>query len=79
MPDRTQKKIIGAPCLVSFAYWRRGTSVRQYIGVPMPPRYYFWRTDGFTSPIGGQNKKNKKKEANQTVLCALPIFKPIAC
>ncbi len=43
----------------------------------MPPHHYYWRTDGFTSPIGGQNKKNKK-EADQTVRCALPVFKPIA-
>jgi hypothetical protein len=29
--DRTRKKkIIGAPCLVSIAYWRRGILVRQY-------------------------------------------------
>ncbi len=35
--DRTRKKLIGALCLVSFAYWRRGTSERQYIGAPMPP------------------------------------------
>ncbi len=26
----TKIKIIGAPCLVSIAYWRRGTLVRQY-------------------------------------------------
>jgi hypothetical protein len=26
--------IIGAPCLVSIACWRRGTSVRQYISAP---------------------------------------------
>jgi hypothetical protein len=39
MADRTRKKsakhnlnLIGAQCLVSIAYWRRGTSVRQYIG-----------------------------------------------
>jgi hypothetical protein len=37
MADRTRKKIISAQCLISIAYWRRGTSVRQYIGVPMPP------------------------------------------
>jgi hypothetical protein len=38
MADRTRKKksakhslnIIGAQCLVNIAYWRRGTSVRQY-------------------------------------------------
>jgi hypothetical protein len=36
MADRTQKKIIGSLCLVSIAYWRRGTSVRQYIGAPIP-------------------------------------------
>ena len=34
MADRTRKKhnlnIIGAQCLVSIAYWRRGTLVRQY-------------------------------------------------
>ncbi len=45
MADRTRKKIIGEPCLVSFTYWRRGTSVRQYIGTPMPPRHYYWGTD----------------------------------
>jgi hypothetical protein len=32
-----EKKVFGAPCLVSFAYWRRGKSVRQYIGGPMSP------------------------------------------
>jgi hypothetical protein len=26
----TKKKIIGAPCLVSIAYWRRGTLLHQY-------------------------------------------------
>jgi hypothetical protein len=35
--DRKRKKIIGSLCLVSIAYWRRGTSVRQYIGGPMSP------------------------------------------
>jgi hypothetical protein len=30
MADQTRKKIIGAPCLVSIVYWRRGTLVRQY-------------------------------------------------
>jgi hypothetical protein len=34
MADRTRKKIIGALCLVSIAYWRRGTSVSKYIGAP---------------------------------------------
>jgi hypothetical protein len=34
--DRTGKNIIGALCLVSIAYWRRGTSVRQYIGAQRP-------------------------------------------
>jgi hypothetical protein len=29
--------IIGAACLVSVAYWRRGTSVCQYIGAPSHP------------------------------------------
>jgi hypothetical protein len=38
MADRTGKKIIGAHCLVSIAYWRRVTSVRQHIGAPIPPR-----------------------------------------
>jgi hypothetical protein len=45
MADRTQKKsakhnlnFIGAPSLVSIAYWQRGTSMRQYIGAQMPPR-----------------------------------------
>jgi hypothetical protein len=33
-----KKKIIGALCQVSIAYWWRETSVRQYIGVPIPPR-----------------------------------------
>ncbi len=40
--DRTRKKIIGALCLVSIAYWRRGhrsanklAPLRQYIGAPM--------------------------------------------
>ena len=33
-----RKKIIGALCQVNIAYWRRETSVRQYIGVPIPPR-----------------------------------------
>ena len=28
--DQHEKKIIGAPCLVSIAYWRRGILVRQY-------------------------------------------------
>jgi hypothetical protein len=44
MADRKRKKsakhnlnIIGAPCLVSVAYWRRGTSVRQHIGALMHP------------------------------------------
>ncbi len=43
MADRTQKNsakhnlnIISAPSLVSIAYWRRGTLVRQYICTPMP-------------------------------------------
>jgi hypothetical protein len=31
------KKFIGAPCLVIFAYWRRGTWVRQYIGALIHP------------------------------------------
>jgi hypothetical protein len=35
--DRTQKNFIGALCLVIIAYWRRGTSVRQYIGAPRAP------------------------------------------
>jgi hypothetical protein len=37
MAGQTGKKNIGAQCLVSIAYWQRGTSVRQYIGVAMPP------------------------------------------
>ena len=57
------KIIIGAPCLVSIAYWRRGTSVCQYIGVLWPPHHYYWRTDDFKSPFGGQNKK--KMRTNQ--------------
>jgi hypothetical protein len=53
--DRTRKKkIIGALCLVSFAYWRRGTLVRQYshlltvrcaLPIFKPIAYYF----GFTN------------------------------
>ncbi len=35
--------------------------MRQYIGVPIPPRHYYWRTDRFTSNMVGQNKRNKKK------------------
>jgi hypothetical protein len=55
MADRTGKKIIGAHCMASIAYWRRGTSVRQYIGVPMPPapllladrwfHIFFWQAE----------------------------------
>jgi hypothetical protein len=30
-------KIIGSPCLVRIAYWRRGTSVHQYIELPIHP------------------------------------------
>jgi hypothetical protein len=82
-----KKKIIVVQCLVFIAYWRRVTSVRQYIGGPMPPvPLYYWRTEGFThrvlcrftSPTGGQNKKNETKEADQTVRSASPIFKTIA-
>jgi hypothetical protein len=32
-----KKKITGALCQVNIAYWRRETSVRQYIDVPIPP------------------------------------------
>jgi hypothetical protein len=37
------------------------------IGVPIywrsdaPLRHYYWRTDGFTSNMVGQNKRNKKR------------------
>jgi hypothetical protein len=60
MADQTQKKIIGALCLVGIAYWRRGTSVRQYIGAPMPPapllladrwfHFSYWLTEQFDAP-----------------------------
>ncbi len=50
--DRTEKQnreqnlnIIGALGLVSIAYWRRGTSVRQHFGAPMHPAPIYWRTD----------------------------------
>jgi hypothetical protein len=48
---------IGAPI-----YWRTNA-----------PANYYWRTDGFTSPIGGQNKKNKKK-GGPTSLVRLACF-----
>ncbi len=38
MADQTWRTNFGAPCLVSIAYWRRGTSLRQYIGVYDAPR-----------------------------------------
>ncbi len=34
---KNEKIFIGALCLVTIAYWRRGTSVRQYIGAQMYP------------------------------------------
>ncbi len=34
---RPNRKKNGAQCLVSNAYWQRGTSMCQYIGAPMPP------------------------------------------
>jgi hypothetical protein len=86
--------IIGAQSLFSIAYWRRGTSVRQYIGAPVPlaPLLLAYRSNtrgqtllysryhvtSFTSYIGGPNKKKLKKEAHQTFRCASPIFIPIA-
>ena len=36
--NRTRKKIIGPLCLVIIAYWRRGTSVLQYIGARTDPQ-----------------------------------------
>jgi hypothetical protein len=34
---KNPQNIIGAPCLVRIAYWRRWTSVRQYISAPIHP------------------------------------------
>jgi hypothetical protein len=34
---KNPRNIIAAPCLVRIAYWRRGTSLRQYIGAPIHP------------------------------------------
>jgi hypothetical protein len=36
----TKKKIVGSLCLVRIASWRRGTSVRQYIGAQIHPAHW---------------------------------------
>jgi hypothetical protein len=79
-------KIIGALCLVSNAYWRGGHRsanilahrgpLRQYIGAPMSPAPLL-NVIILNRQCGGIIKI-LKKEADQTVRCASPIFKPIA-
>ena len=73
MADRTRKKksakhylnIIGAQCLVSIAYWRRGTSVRQY-----PHRLSVWCASPIFIPIAYKlsftNRKRKYAEEKIT-------------
>jgi hypothetical protein len=61
MVDLTGKKIIGAQCLVSMPIGGEGHRCANILAYRCPPRHYYWRTDGFTSPIGRQNKRSKKK------------------
>jgi hypothetical protein len=68
-----KKKIIGSLCLVSIAYWRRGTSVRQYIGGPMSPApllladrtQKMYKMLGFWVGKARPYKKNKKSRTEQ--------------
>ncbi len=68
---------IGAPI-----YWRRGASVRQYIGAPMSPaQKIFFRVRSATPTgagyIGAPIVLAEYKE-DDCVRCASPIFIPIA-
>jgi hypothetical protein len=68
--DRKRKKNIGSLCLVSIAYWRRGTSVLQYIGGPMSPALLLLadRTQKMHRNVRilrMQDKKNKKRRTEQ--------------
>jgi hypothetical protein len=67
---KRKKKNIGTLCLVSIAYWRRGTSVRQYIGGSMcpPPLLLADRTQKMHRNVrilSRQDKKNKKRRTEQ--------------
>jgi len=89
MADRTRKKnprnIIGLPCLVNIAYWRRETSVRQYIGAQMPPAPLLMahRTQKIDKLVRYEVYikitywRAEQKEADRTTRCAAPIFIPI--
>ncbi len=87
------RNLIGPPCLVRIAYWRRGTSVRQYIGAPIHPAPIVLAHRGpcsitndtpntFGAPIRDENQfilqKNWIKVSDRTFRCASPIFIPIA-
>ncbi len=68
---------IGAPI-----YWRRGASVRKYIGAPMSPaQQNFFRVRSAT-PIGagyiGAPIVLAEYKEDDCVRCASPIFIPIA-
>jgi hypothetical protein len=68
-----KKKIIGAPCLVSCAYWPRGTSVR----------HYYWCTDlpcanSISAPKKYTLQVYSRPNWDRTFQCSLPIFIPIA-
>jgi hypothetical protein len=73
-----KNKIIGSLFQVSIAFWRRETSVRQYIGVPMSPAPLLLADRWFYILYVLSEQKKLKKEADQTVRYASPIFKPIA-
>ncbi len=51
----------GHRCANILAYW-------------CPPLHYYWRTDGFTSPIGRQNKRSKKKRGGPNSLVHFTYF-----
>jgi hypothetical protein len=89
MADRTRKKVIGSLCLVSISYWRRGISVRQYIGGPMFPAPFLLadRTQKMYRNVGQGEATHgstvlahfschikRIKEADRTVRCASPII-----
>jgi hypothetical protein len=68
--DGKRKKIIRSLCLVSIAYWRRGTSVRRYIGGPMSPAPLLLadqtqKMHRNVRILSRQDKKNKKRRTEQ--------------
>ncbi len=87
---KNPRNIIGLSCLVNIACWRRGTSVRQYIGADapcdngisalkkkQPARQQCWCNKFHIAYWRTEPKENLKRGA-RTVRCTSPIFIPIA-